>query len=115
MAQHRYSLLGLRDNIPLTLLTVANLFAAWFEQSPKRKWWPWAAVIIVLERLATFAYFIPTMISLMGSERSDLEIKATLSQWLLFNYGRHVLAFLGWLLALKALSLPSEHRNTTGA
>ena len=51
------------------------------------------------------------MISLMGSERSDVETKATLSQWLLFNYGRHVLTFLGWLLALKALSLPSDRRN----
>jgi hypothetical protein len=81
--------------IPLTLLTVANLFAAWLEPSPKRKWWLWAAVTIVLERVATFAYFIPTMISLMGSERSDLEIKAALSQWLLFNYGRHLLTFLG--------------------
>jgi hypothetical protein len=72
--------------IPLTLLTVANLFAAWLEPSSKRKWWLWAAVTIVLERVATFAYFIPTMISLMGSERSDLEIKATLSQWLLFQF-----------------------------
>jgi hypothetical protein len=97
--------------IPLTLLTVANLFAAWLEPSPRRKWWLWAAVTIVLERVATFVYFIPTMISLMGSERSDLEIKATLSQWLVFNYGRHVLTFLGWLLALKALSLPGEHRD----
>jgi hypothetical protein len=42
--------------IPLTLLTVANLFAAWLEPSPKRKWWLWAAVTIVLERVATFAY-----------------------------------------------------------
>jgi hypothetical protein len=101
--------------IPLTLLTVANLVAAWLERSPKRKWWLWAAVTIMLERVATFAYFIPTMISLMGSERSDLEIKAALSQWLAFNYGRHVLTFLGWLLALKALSLPGDNRNTTGA
>jgi hypothetical protein len=43
--------------IPLTLLTVANLFAAWLEPSSKRKWWIWAAVTIVLERVATFCLF----------------------------------------------------------
>ncbi len=39
------------------------------------------------------------------------EVKATLSQWLLFNHGRHVLTLSGWLMALKALSLPNEHRG----
>jgi hypothetical protein len=82
---------------------VANLFAAWLEPSPKRKWWLWAAVTIVLERVATFAYFIPTMISLMGAERSDLEIKATLSRWLLFNYGRHVPDVFGMALGAEGV------------
>jgi hypothetical protein len=100
--------------IPLTLLTVANLFAAWLEQSPKRKWWIWAAVIVVLERIATFVYFIPTMVGLMSSDQSDTGIKAGLSRWLLLNYGRHVLTFLGWLLALKALSMPSGRGDTSG-
>jgi Domain of unknown function (DUF1772) len=97
--------------IPLTLLTVANLFAAWLEPSSKRKWWIWAAVIIMLERIATFAYFIPTMVGLMSSDQSDTAVKAGLSRWLLFNYGRHVLTFFGSLLALKALSSPSERRE----
>jgi hypothetical protein len=97
--------------IPLTLLTVANLVAAWLERSPKRKWWLWAAVTIALERVATFAYFIPTMVRLMSAEQSDAEIKASLSEWLLFDYGRHGLTLLGWVLALKALSLPAVRRN----
>ena len=94
--------------VPLTVLTVANLIAAWIDSSPRRTWWLGAGAIILLERIATFSYFIPTMIGLTSSELPEVEVKATLSQWLLFNHGRHLLTLSGWLLALKALSLPSE-------
>jgi hypothetical protein len=97
--------------IPLTVLTVANLITAWMDGSTRRQWWLSAAATIVLERIATFSYFIPTMIGLTSSELPEAEVKATLSQWLLFNHGRHVLMLSGWLMALKALSLPSEHRG----
>jgi hypothetical protein len=97
--------------IPLTVLTVANLIAAWTDIGTRRKWWLSAAVIVLLERIATFSYFIPTMIGLMSSELSQAEVKGALSQWLLFNNGRHVLTLSGWLMALKALSLSSEHRG----
>ena len=101
--------------IPLTVLTVANLIAAWMDSSTKRKWWLSAAAIIVLERIATFSYFIPTMIDLTSSELPEAELKATLSQWLLFNHGRHVLTLSGWLMGLKAFSWPSEHSGEPGA
>jgi hypothetical protein len=95
--------------VPLTLLTLANLVAAWLDQGPRRYWWLGAVAIIVVERIATFSYFIPTMLWLMNVE--DLpqsEVKAALSQWLLLDYGRHVLTLAGWLAALKAFSLPGE-------
>jgi hypothetical protein len=85
MAQHRYSLLGLRNDDSADSADSGEPICRMVGAKPKRKWWLWAAVTIVLEQVATFAYFIPTMISLMGSERSDLETKAALSQWLLFN------------------------------
>ena len=97
--------------IPLTLLTIANLIAAWLDSSPRRKWWLGAAGIVLLERIATFSYFIPTMIGLTSAELPESEVKATLSQWLFFNHGRHVLTFAGWLMALKALSLPAKDRG----
>ena len=97
--------------IPLTLLTLANLIVAWMNRSIRRKWWLSAAAIAFLERLVTFSYFIPTMIRLMTSELLEPEVKATLSQWLLFNHGRHVLTFAAWLMALKTLSLPAKHRG----
>ena len=97
--------------VPLTVLTLANLIAAWTDGGARRKWWLIAAVIVSLERIATFSYFIPTMVGLMSSKLPDVEVKATLSQWLLFNNARHVLTLFGWLMALKALSLPSESRG----
>ncbi|HET6662568.1 MAG TPA: hypothetical protein VFH16_21885 [Rubrobacter sp.] len=96
--------------VPLTLLTLANLVAAWRDRGPRRYWWLAAVAIILVERSATFSYFIPTMIRLMGAEElSQAEVKATLSQWLLLDYGRHLLTLAGWLAALKAFSLSSKH------
>jgi hypothetical protein len=97
--------------VPLTVLTVANLIAAWMDSSTRRRWWLSAAAIIVLERIATFSYFIPTMIGLTSAELPEAEVKATLSQWWLFNHGCHVLTLSGWLMALKAFSLPGERRG----
>ena len=98
--------------IPLTLLTVVNLIGAWTDASARRKWWFGAAALIVLERAVTFSYFIPAMIRMTSSELSDAaEVKASLSQWLFFNHGRHALTFVGWLLALKALTLHAEHTD----
>jgi hypothetical protein len=54
--------------VPLTLLTLANLIAAWRDHGPRRPWWLGAVAIIVIERLTTFSYFIPTMIRLMDAE-----------------------------------------------
>ena len=76
----------------LTLLTLASLVAAWWEQGPRRSWWLGAVAITIAERSATFSYFIPTIIRLMGTEEvPEAEVKATLSQWRRRNYGRHAL------------------------
>ena len=93
--------------VPLTLLTIASLFAAWWAQGPRRVWYLVAVCIIIVERVATFSYFIPTMVRLMGTEGlAHADVKVALSHWLLMNHGRHVLMLAGWLAALKALSLP---------
>ena len=95
--------------VPLTLLTLANLVAAWLEQGPRRYWWLGAAAISVVERIATFSYFIPTMLWLQGTEDlPQAEVQEALSQWLLLDYGRQVLTLAAWLAALKAFSLPGK-------
>jgi hypothetical protein len=96
--------------VPLTLLTLANLVAAWLDWGSRRCWWLAAVAIVVLERITTFSYFIPTMVWLQGTEGLPAEeIQAALSQWTLLDYGRHVLTLAGWLAALKAFSLPGKH------
>jgi hypothetical protein len=95
--------------VPLTLLALASLVAAWQEQGPRRFWWLGAVAITVAERSATFSYFIPTMIRLMGTEDlPEADVKAALSQWRRLNYGRHVLTLAAWLAALRALSSPTR-------
>jgi protein-S-isoprenylcysteine O-methyltransferase Ste14 len=93
--------------VPLTLLALANLIAAWLDKSVKRKWWLGAVFIVLIERLITFSYFIPTVVNLTNSDLPQAETGARLSQWLFFNHGRHLLTLAAWLMALKALSLPS--------
>jgi hypothetical protein len=96
--------------VPLTLLTLANLVAAWLHRGTRRRWWLGAVTIIGVERIATFSYFIPTMVWLQGTEGlPEAEVRAALSHWLLLDYGRHVLTLAGWLAALKAFSLPGKH------
>jgi len=92
--------------VPLTLLTLASLAAAWLTQGPMRVWYLAAVGIVIVERIATFSYFIPRMVWMTGAEGLPAaDLKAALSQWLLMNHGRHVLSLAGWLAALKALSL----------
>ena len=65
--------------VPLTLPAVGNAIAAWLEQGPRRAWWLSAVAIVVLERIATFAYFIPTMVRLMGGSSMERDIEVCLS------------------------------------
>lgn len=90
--------------VPLTLLTLANLTVAWGAPSPVRGWWLTAAMLAVGERIFTFVYFIPTMVSLMrASDSSESVTKAI--QWANFNYVRLAIALAAWLAALSTFSL----------
>ena len=92
--------------IPLTLLTLANLIVAWQPKDPRHEWWLGAVVITLVERIATFSYFIPTAIRLMHAEAlPPARVEAMASQWMALNHVRAALALIGWLAALKALSL----------
>jgi hypothetical protein len=90
--------------VPLTLLTIANLFTAWWSQGAARRWHLSAVFVSAVERIATFSYFIPTMVGLMGTEGSPEEVGATLARWSTMNHGRHLLTLVAWFCALKTLS-----------
>jgi hypothetical protein len=96
--------------VPLTLLTLAGLVVAWWTPDSVRIWWLGAAMAAVVDRVMTFAYFIPTMIRLMRVEAfPESEAAAKALQWVRLGYVRHAATLLAWLAALRAFSLMSQH------
>lgn len=92
--------------VPLTLLTLANLIAAWKARGPIRSWWLGAAVVTLADRIFTFTYFVPTMVNLISDKSlSQTQAVTTASHWGQLNYLRHMIVLVAWLLALKAFSL----------
>jgi hypothetical protein len=89
--------------VPLTLLTLANLTAAWRLSGPVHGWWLAAAGVALVERVFTFSYFIPTMVWLM--EASDPSAPMVAAQWSDLNYLRHGLVLAAWLASLRTFSL----------
>lgn len=90
--------------VPLTLLTLANLFVAWRAPSSVRWWWLVAGVAALAERAFTFSYFIPTMVGLMGTADSPPSAAAA-TRWWNLNYVRHAIVFVAWVAALRVLAL----------
>ena len=92
--------------IPLTLLTLASLVAAWWAPEPVRHWWLGAGAVALFERVMTFTYFIPTMLTLMrAGALSQSASAAKARQWVALGYVRHAATLVAWLAGLRALSL----------
>jgi len=90
---------------PLTLLTVANLVLALQSQGPVRAWWLTAAVVTLVERTATFGYFIPTIIRLSRLPAGDPGLRTGLAWWVRLNYVRNALTLVAWIAALRVLAM----------
>jgi len=91
---------------PLTLLTVANLVAALRTQGPARGWWLTAAIVTLVERAATFGYFIPTIIRLQRKPTlTQTAVRTALARWVRLNYVRNTLTLVAWIAALKVLAM----------
>lgn len=96
--------------VPLTVLTLASLVAAWWTPDVVRSWWLGAAAAALVDRVMTFTYFIPTMIALMRNETfSESEAVARALQWAHLGYVRHAATLVAWLAALQAFALMSKH------
>ena len=95
---------------PLTLIVIANLFVASRVSGALRTWWLTAAVAALCDRVFTFAYFIPTMVGLMGRTDSP-EAAAVATTWANLNYVRHAIVLAAWLAALKAFSVLHQQRG----
>jgi hypothetical protein len=91
---------------PLTLLTIASLALVWSADGSRQDWWLASTAFLVVERLVTFGYFIPTMVRLQSSTGWPRDpVEATLARWMRCNVGRHLLVLAAWLTALQALRL----------
>jgi hypothetical protein len=95
---------GFVTTVPLTLLTLANLYASWVSAGDARLWWLTAAVATSGERLMTVAYFIPVMVRLMKATDSPRFV-AIATRWRRLNYLRHGLVAVAWAAALRAVAL----------
>jgi hypothetical protein len=89
---------------PLTLLTLANLYAASRTAGPVRFWWLVATLTALADRAFTFSYFIPAMVRLIGESDSPQSAAAAL-RWSSLNYLRHAIVLAAWLASLRAFSL----------
>jgi hypothetical protein len=98
--------------VPLTLLTLANLFAGWRAPTGIRRWWLGTATTALIERGLTLGYFVPTMVGLMRAENAP-DAASSAIQWAQLNDLRHFLVFAAWLAALKTFSLLYTHRGWT--
>src|SRR5262245_46553606 len=92
--------------VPLTLLTIANLFAALQAVGPARNWWIAAIIATALDRASTFGYFVPTMLRLMRPDGPTGANAARIAtRWAQLDYVRHGLTLTALVAALRALTL----------
>jgi hypothetical protein len=88
---------------PLTILTIASLVAGWNTPGSRGSYWLVAAIIVLLERFATFGYFIPTMVRLQRDQSVPASaVKARVSRWMTLNYVRNAAYLAAWVAAMLA-------------
>ena len=113
-ASHWHAAAALRDDtgrrfwvfvttLPLTILTLANLYAAWGSTGDVRAWWLAAGAAALADRALTFGYFIPVMVRLTRMPDSPAAVAAA-TRWSRLNYLRHAFVLAAWLSALKVLA-----------
>ncbi|MDF2456659.1 MAG: hypothetical protein K0R51_2652 [Cytophagaceae bacterium] len=96
---------GFASTVPLTLLTIVNLVYAWQAEAPLHDWWLSASVIVLVERLSTFSFFIPTAIKLQKGNAPAEKVSTMVSSWLVLNYVRNALTLIALVVLLKAFLL----------
>jgi hypothetical protein len=88
------------------LLSLLNIWAALQTSGAVRAIWLTAAIVIAIRSIATYSYFVPTMIlKLYKPEtmtRADLE--KTVRRWTSLSPLRIYLEFPAWIAALWVLS-----------
>jgi hypothetical protein len=94
---------------PLTLLTFASLLLVSNAPFEARGAWWLAIAATLLDRVMTFAYFVPTMIALTRDDTQNAMQTARASRWVNLGSIRLTATLVAWIAALVALV------NTRGA
>jgi hypothetical protein len=96
-------------SVPVAILALLNLVLAWRTKAPHRRWWLAGAALMCGYAVASYGFFVPSMLMLQSSGASwtATEIESLVSLWTTLNWPRMVLGAAGWLCALRALSLSS--------
>jgi hypothetical protein len=101
----------------VALLAVINLVVAWRSNIAYRLWWLAAGAAMTVYALASYGYFVPQMLAFQsgGESWTASEIETFVSWWTGPNYARMTMGGIGWLCALRALSLSGTQRSTNVA
>ena len=92
-----------------TLLTIASLIVVWWAPLDARNWWLGAIAATLVDRVMTFAYFIPTMIKLMQTDAfGQAEAVKQAQKWVRLGYIRQVATLAAWLMAMMAFRLTDQ-------
>lgn len=97
---------GMITTVPLTLLTIINIVEALSSTGTLRTQWLTAGIIVLVERVMTFTYFIPTIIKLIKPD-SMPEARALViaSRWTRVNTIRITLNLAGLVISMMAYTL----------
>jgi hypothetical protein len=93
---------------PMTaLLAIVNLFLAWPQPGLLRTVWLGASIAILVKSVATYTYFVPTMVGKLAKADSmkPEELTKTVRQWTSLSPLRLCLELYGWISAVWALLL----------
>ena len=93
---------------PMTaLLAIVNLVIAWHQHGQLQMVWLAAAIAIIVKSIATYTYFVPTMIRKLGkaAQMPAEELAKTVKQWTTLSPLRLCLELFGWTTAIWAWTL----------
>jgi hypothetical protein len=98
----------------VALLAVINLVLAWRSTTSYRRWWLAAGAAMTAYALASYGFFVPQMLAFQsgGEGSTPSQIETFVTWWTGLNYLRMTIGGIGWLCALRALSLSGTGRST---
>jgi len=94
---------GMVTTVPLTILTIINIIEAIGSTGALRNLWMTAGIVVLIERLMTFTYFIPTIMKLMKPDlMPESQALIIASRWMRVNIIRISLNLAGLVISMIA-------------